>query len=482
MPEITSVLKITKGMAIAQRYAILDEFGQGGTATVYQAMDLHNNQLVALKHLNLPPTLNATDRELRIERFRNEATVMALLDHPHVMGFHEMLEVDGEYFMVLEFLNGTGLDQLAPQLRFQPGKLLELVDQLADALEHIHARGIVHLDIKPENILVVNQGQTVKLLDFGIARIEGMETPVSSHALVGTIGYMSPEQLQNSKLTQAQSDIYSLGVMMYEIFTGGLPYQAENHGMAILMIMNHEPPPPVQLNPLIGEDLNQLILTCMHKEFQHRFTNCRQLRQLLQIVHQRVFATGQPPVHAVLPRIRMFKDFGFAQGVQKLVQNNASGQLMVWTSFEEGNIWLQNGQILMADIKNKSLEPTQTVLDILCWESGNFIYIPNAHLPEGHGVIHSNASDLLTQAYEHGRLHQILWDMYRETDIPEVIQMPGSGENLPETAWMLLEFIDGHHCVGQMHANVPYTRIQVMEALQNMEDRQFLFIERMRAD
>lgn len=473
----TSMLRLAKGMAVAQRYAIMEEYGQGGTATVYQAMDLMTNQLVALKHLNLPITLNAAERELRIQRFQNEGTVMGLVDHPHIMGFHEMIEADGEYYMALELLQGVSLDKLAPTLRHQPARLLDLIDQIADALEHIHARGIVHLDIKPENILVIDNGQNAKLLDFGIARIEGMDTPASRNSLVGTVSYMSPEQLQNSKLTQAPSDIYSLGVMMYEVFTGMLPYNADNHGAAILMIMNHEPAPPVQLNPLVGEDLNQLILTCMHKEPQHRFTNCRQLRQLLRVVRQRSLAS---PGQALLPKIRMFKQFSFGQAINRLVENNGSGQLMAWTSFDEGNVWLHNGNILLADIKNKNLDPAQAFLDILCWESGNFIYIPGGQVPAGRSTIRTNAYDLLAQAHEYNRRYQILWDMYQEMDIPEVIVMPGSGEQLPEAAWMLLEMIDGNHCIGQMHANMPYSRMELIEAIQNMDDRQFLFVERVR--
>ncbi|HEY9843666.1 MAG TPA: protein kinase [Candidatus Obscuribacterales bacterium] len=481
MPEgTTSMLRLAKGMAIAQRYMILAEFGQGGTATVYQAMDLQNSQMVALKHLNLPPTLNPEERELRIQRFRNEAAVMRLVDHPHIMGFHELLEIDGEYFMALEFLAGPGLDKLAPQLRNQPARLLDLIDQIADALEHIHARGIVHLDIKPENILVVNDGQTAKLLDFGIARIEGMETPASSHALVGTVSYMSPEQLQNSKLTEAQSDIYSLGVMMYEVFTGRLPYEAEHHGMAILMIMNQEPVAPVQLNPGLGEDLNQLILICMHKEAQHRFTNCRQLRQLMRVVRQRVFGGGPVPAQPVLPRIRMFKDFSFAQGIQKLVQSAASGQLLVWTSYEEGGVWLTEGKVLFADIKNKNFDAIQAFKDILCWESGNFIYIPGGQLPADKEPLALPTSELLRSATAYAQEHAELWDSYREKDLPEMTMMPGTHDKLPDAAWMLVEMIDGNRCVGKLQASILESRIEVLKALQSLEDRQCLFVERIR--
>ncbi|MGV3523098.1 MAG: protein kinase domain-containing protein [Candidatus Sericytochromatia bacterium] len=472
---------LTQGAMLVERYVVIEMHGQGGTATVYRAMDVQENRMVALKHLLLPGNLHAEERDLRIRRFQNEATILGLLDHPHVLRFYELVEDGDEYYMILEFLEATSLDALAPALRHQPGQLLQLLDQLAEALEYLHARGVIHLDIKPENVMVINRSE-IKLLDFGIARVEGMETPTSGNALVGTVGFMSPEQLKNSRLTQAQSDIYSLGVLMYHCFTGRLPYEADNPGMAMLMIMNQEPLPPVQLNPLIGEDLNQLILTCMHKQPQHRFSSCRQLRQLMRVLMQRVFASHLPPntaAQAILPRIRMFKEFSFFQAVQTLVEKQGSGQCLIWTAFDEGSVWLQNGNILMADIKNKRLDLMQAFFDITCWESGNFIYIPNAALPQG-PTIRQNAYDVLQQGYEYNRRYQILWEHYQENDLPEIIVMPGSGDQLSEAGWMMLELIDGNHCIGQLQNFLPYARLEILETLQNLEDRQFIFVERTR--
>lgn len=474
---------LSQGVTLAGRYVVMQHQGQGSMGTIYQAMDLQSNRMVALKHLNLPTHLSRDEQEVRIQRFQNEASIVGLFDHAHIMGFHEIFELDGEHYMALELLQGSTLNEYAPVLRQSPGKMLVLIDQIADALEYMHARGVVHLDLKPENVLVVDGGQNIKLLDFGISRIEGMETAVSRNAMVGTLSYMSPEQVQNSRITSSQSDMYSLGVMMYELFTGQLPYQADNHGAALLMIMNHQPILPTQLNPLLGQDLEQLIMTCMHKQPQHRFANCRQLRKLLQVLIRKTFspeaiAQGGGP-KKILPDVRMFEDFSLIYDLSDLVEERATGQCLLWNAEQEAGIWLQSGNILYADIKNKSLDPETAFLDIMTWESGNYLFIPGASVPQVK-TIKKNAYDLVSMAHQHLREFRELWDMYQEHDLPEIVMMPGAGDKISELMINLLEMLDGKWSIGKLHATYPYSRFDIVTALKEMDDRQFLFVDRIR--
>ncbi len=465
---------------LGERYAIVAEEGQGGSATVYRALDMQSHQEVAVKHLNIDH-LPAADQSHRIQRFQNEASILTLLQHEYIMRIHDNLEIEQQHYMTLEWLKGEPLDQFAARHQRHPEKILPLMLQLCEALEYIHARGIIHRDLKPENILVTPEGK-IKVLDFGIARMQGMDLSNEQGALVGTVAYMSPEQLQNARLTHAQSDIYSLGILMYELFTGRLPFQASDHGSAILMVMNQKPVAPVQLNHLIGADLNHLILTCINKEPQHRFNSARQLQKLLNVLVQRVFYPGASPsgfAQAVLPAIRPFDDFGLLQGIEALVDKHANGQCLIWSTFEEGGIWLQNGNVLHADVKNKKMSAEEAFFEILSWQSGNLIYIPKSTMPTG-GGIQKNSYKLLEQAEEYLRDYIILWEMYQKDDIPEITVFPGIGEKLSEEVWALLEFLDGQTCVGQLISYLPYPRMQIMKALQNLEDRQFLFMDRRR--
>ena len=478
----TPVLGLEKGTTIAGRYVILEELGQGGMATVYQALNIQSNEMFAIKHLNLPPNLDPFERQARIDRFENESTIMSLVNHPHIMGYRELIYDNDQYYMVLELLQGQTLDQLSQALRHIPGQLLRLIDQVADALEFIHARGIIHLDIKPENIMIVDNARTVKVMDFGIARMLGTEQPDGGNALIGTISYMSPEQLQNSRITEVQSDIYSLGVLMYECFTGQLPYQSDNHGSAIFMIMGTDPPMPTELNPLMGPDLEQIIMTCMHKRATHRFATCRQLRQLVRGLLKRVFHPSAPPDAAlspILPPIQKFEEFGLNNMVRDLVDIQATGQCMVWSTHLEGGLWLQEGKVFYADLKNKSLNPEVAYFDMALLESGNMIFIPGASMPKV-TPIEKDTTELLDSTALNKYYAGELLDMYQDGDLPEQVHTPMANEELKEASWYLLELIDGIQTLGRLYALLPYSRLQVFEALRELEDKNFIFVDRYR--
>lgn len=471
------------GITFADRYVILERMGQGGMATIFKAMDLLNNCMVAVKHLNLPAHLSEDEKETRIERFEAEAEILGLLDHPHIMSLQEYIVQYDQYVMILELIEGLELKTYIQTQRSTLRQQLQLFDQLADALEYIHAHGIVHCDLKPENVLVLPDGQ-LKLLDFGIARIEGMEIPASREALVGTLHYMSPEQLKNSRITHFQIDIYALGVIMYELLTGRLPFEADNPGSAMLMILNQEPPAPLSLRPELGNDLNMLISTCLQKRTEHRFRNCRQFRQLLKVVLERGFPEQSPqgpPIRSFLPAIEHFADFGLIHHLEQLIAGKASGNAMIWNDFQEANLWLENGELRYLDIKNKSIEALSGFYSLMCWESGNLLFIqrsvpatPPLSIPQG--------AALLQQARQYLQRYLELWEFYQGPDIPEIILQPTPTQisKLSEPTQMLLESMDGKLCIAQLQALLNYDLLTLLEALKSLEDRQIIFVDRIR--
>jgi len=472
---------LQQGMTFAQRYVLLDQKGQGGMATIFRALDLETNQMVAVKHLNLPENLSEAERQTRIERFEAEVQILGLLNHANIMAIYEYIVQSDIHVMVLELLDGQELKPFVQSNHLSMRQKLLLLDQLLDALEYVHSHGIIHCDLKPENVMVIN-GDTVKLLDFGIARIEGSETPASRDALVGTVAYMSPEQLQNSKISHNQIDIYSLGVVMYEILTGRLPFEADNPGTAMLMILNNEPIPPDQLNPLLGQDLGTLIMTCLQKRTQHRFRQCRQLRQLLRVVIERSFpesAPNGPPERSYLPKIKPFEHFGLLPEFEQLVRAGASGQCIVWNTFMEGSLWLDQGVLIHIDIKNKAYPPLVAFSSLSVWDSGSLMFFARSapptkplEMPQGEDLL-SAARNYLVKYFE-------FWEFYQTSDIPEIIMMPSGAARLPDASLALLDLIDGKLCVGQLYAAMPHEPLAFMEGMKSLEDRQCIFVERYR--
>lgn len=253
-------------------YRVVESLGAGGMASVYKAYQPAVDRYVALKIL---PSHLAQDPEF-LARFKQEATVLAKLQHPHILPVHDFGEADGFTFIVMPFIK-TGT--LAAALRRQPlpfDQIKRVITQVGDALDCAHTQGLVHRDVKPSNILLDERGNCL-LADFGIAKIlEGADKLTVTGSLLGTPKYMSPEQGMGHPL-DGRSDVYSLGVVLYEMATGQVPFEAETPMAVVLKHIRDPLPVPRQVNPEIPEPLQRMIFRAMHKEPSERFASAGQM-------------------------------------------------------------------------------------------------------------------------------------------------------------------------------------------------------------
>jgi non-specific serine/threonine protein kinase len=229
-------------------FEITAKIGEGGMGEVYRATDMKLGRDVALKVL--PPEM-ASDPG-RIERFQREARAVAALNHPHIVTIHSVEEVDGVHFIAMELVDGQSLDQLIPKQGFDPERFFDLAIPLAEAVSTAHDRGITHRDLKPANIMVTAKGR-LKVLDFGLAKIFGSESgdlhdeelvteaQTQEGLVMGTIPYMSPEQVQAKRVDQ-RTDIFSLGIILYEMASGHRPFEGTSSAELISSILREKPP------------------------------------------------------------------------------------------------------------------------------------------------------------------------------------------------------------------------------------------------
>jgi Protein kinase domain len=261
--------------AIGQRYEILAEAGHGSMGNVYKARDRETGEIVALKLLK--PEI-ASDHAM-MERFKNELLFARKITHKNVCRMHEFNRVGGVAYTSMEFVEGESLRSVLSRFGGLPQrKAVDLALQICSGLKEAHAQGIVHRDLKPENIMVDAHGN-VKIMDFGIARsMEAMTRMTGS--LVGTPQYMAPEQVAG-KPVDYRTDIYSLGLILYEMFTGVPAFQADNPVAVALKHMQEEAVPPHQIDPAIPAYIERTILKCLLKEPANRFQSIAQLEQAL---------------------------------------------------------------------------------------------------------------------------------------------------------------------------------------------------------
>lgn len=273
-------------------YTVVEKLGEGGMGVVYKARDNNLDRFVALKFL--PPDLTR-DQDAR-RRFTKEAQSASALDHPNISVVHEIGETDdGHSFICMTYYDGTLLkDKIASGVS-TPEEATRIALQIADGLGRAHEAGIVHCDIKPANIIVTRR-EEVKILDFGVARLRGQLSTTRSSSHAGTIAYMSPEQATGSEIDH-RTDLFSLGIVLYEMVTGQRPFVADHEPALFYSILNVEPAAPSSLNPLVPAELEKIIMRLLEKEPSRRFPDAASLRLALQEI-----GSGDPPSRAGILR------------------------------------------------------------------------------------------------------------------------------------------------------------------------------------
>jgi serine/threonine protein kinase len=257
-------------------YRILEKLSEGGMGDVYKALDTKLDREVAVKVLK--PELARQSSVL--ERFRAEALTLAKLNHPNIATLHSFFDHENELFMILEFVPGETLDKVLQRRgAISCEEAIPIFSELLDSIDHAHEFGVIHRDIKPSNIMLTEKG-TLKVLDFGIARLQGRARITRVGNILGTLEYMSPEQARGEE-TDVRSDVYSLGMTLHEILTGKTPFETENDFELIQKQINETPPRPRQINPDIPEKIEAAIIKAYAKNPDERFQTAGEFRRAL---------------------------------------------------------------------------------------------------------------------------------------------------------------------------------------------------------
>lgn len=263
---------MNKGYVLNGRYKIINRLGEGGMADVYLAEDLILNRKVAVKLLRL----DFRDNPKAKKRFQREAMAATELDNPHIVGIYDVDEVEGMQYLVMEYVDGEDLKQyIKDHFPIPYAEVVNIMEQICSAVSEAHHHNIIHRDLKPQNILVDKNGY-IKITDFGISRLESEDTMTQTRSIIGSIHYLSPEQIKGQMATK-QSDIYSLGIILYEILTGKVPFNGDT-AVSIAIKHSQEPIPSVRdFDPRIPQALENVVLKATTKSPRDRYPDVNAL-------------------------------------------------------------------------------------------------------------------------------------------------------------------------------------------------------------
>ncbi len=277
---LSSSIEVDKytGKRLDSRYEIQELIGVGGMAMVYKAYDTIDDTTVAIKILK-DEFLNNSDF---IRRFKNESKAIAVLSHPNIVKVHDVSFGDKIQYIVMEYIDGITLKEYISHQKVIPWKeAVHFTVQILQALQQAHEKGIVHRDMKPQNIMLLQDG-TIKVTDFGIARFSDNETRTMTDKAIGSVHYIAPEQARGEN-TDGKTDIYSVGVMLYEMLTGKLPFEGDTAVSVAIMQMQNDPKPLHEINPKIPEGIEEITLKAMRKEPKQRYASAAEMLEAIEI-------------------------------------------------------------------------------------------------------------------------------------------------------------------------------------------------------
>jgi serine/threonine protein kinase/Tfp pilus assembly protein PilF len=264
--------ELPTGSTIVGRYQIIEELGKGGMGRVYRVLDRKLNEEVALKLLR--PDI--TDDSKNLERFSNEVRLARKIIHKNVGRIYHLSEEEGNHFITMEYVRGQDLRGLIGQAgQLTISKAVSIAKQVCEGLIEAHRLGVIHRDLKPSNIMIDNEGNA-RIMDFGIAHTQKTKRITDSGIIVGTPEYMSPEQVEAREIDH-RSDIYSFGIILYEMLTGKVPFDGETPISVAVKHLTATPPQPIELNTGIPANINRIIMKCMEKDRTRRFQNAKEL-------------------------------------------------------------------------------------------------------------------------------------------------------------------------------------------------------------